>query len=475
MSLIRQIMTESMVIVTVAALIGVVLAMSLLGVFNQLTGIVLNMNDLRIEVIIAAIVGVVVLTGLFAGSYPAFYLSSFEPAQVLKGKVTSAGATWLRRSLVVFQFVIETLLICGTIVMSQQMDFIRSTSLGFNTDAKIVLPLRSSQSREKYSALKQSLASMANVNGVAATTFVPGGRILYDAGFFPAGSGIENAIQHQINPVDEDYLGVMDFKMAAGKPLSKDYVNAPGNVARIVINETAVAALGFTLETAVGQTIYNQNNDQRVANEIVGIMKDFHQTNLHEKIKPTIFYIPLQADFDNLVVSVNTSDLKETIESINNAWTSVVADTPFEFHFMDEAIQKQYEFDNRNERMINIFSLIAISISCLGLYALSAFMTEIRQREIGVRKVMGASVGQVAVLMSSEYLKLIAIALIISIPLAWIGASRWLESFAYRMPASISPFMLTGIVVVAIAAFTVGFETIKAACANPTKSLRSEQ
>lgn len=474
-SLIRQVMTESMVIVLIAALIGVAIAAVSLDLFNQLTGLSVTMDNLRIEVIILSLTAVVLITGVLAGAYPAFYLSSFQPAQVLKGRATSQGATWLRRSLVVFQFMIASLLICGTIVMMQQMDFIRSKSLGFNADAKIILPLRSSEARAAYPSIKQKLSQNPDIIDVTATAFVAGDRILYDGGIYKEGTTVEDAIQHQINPVDENYMNVMNIELISGKPLISDQLNAELNASRVIINETSAAMLGFTPSSAIGQKLYSQNGDQRIEREIVGVMKDFHQTNLHEKITPTLFYVPgNNDDYGSIVASVQASNIKNVIESIDHVWSASISNTPFEFHFLDESIQRQYEFDRRNERLIKIFSAIAISISCLGLYALSAFMTERRQREIGVRKVMGASAGQVAMLMSSEYLKLIAIALVISIPFAWIGASSWLESFAYRMPTGISPFIFTAVTVVVIALLTVGFETIKAAVANPVKSLKAE-
>jgi putative ABC transport system permease protein len=474
-SLIRQIMGESMAFVFVSAVIGVAVAWIFLPSFNQLTGGAIGFDDVSTGYIVTGLLTIVVITGLLAGSYPALYISSFQPAKVLKGKMPEASAKgWLRRSLVVFQFMVTIVLICGTIVISRQMNFVRSMPLGYESTAKVVLPLRTSKAREAFPTLKQQLLTNRNVNAVAGTDFTPGNRVLYDTRLFPFGGSPENASIQQLCPVDAEYLQMMKIGLVTGRYLTTEDRALDPNKVKVVINRTSAAQFGIPVESAVGRVFTAQRRNGNVDHEVVGVIEDFHQTSLHDKVLPTVFYINTDDSFSFMVLDVETGSLQSTIAAMQDAWTDLVPGTPFEFNFLDDSIQQLYISDQQTAILVSSFSAIAVVISCLGLYALSAFMAERRFREIGIRKVMGASVGQIVVMMSSEYVKLIAVAILISVPLAWAAFDRWLETFAYRIEIDYSIFALAGIFAVVIALVTVCFETLKAAVTNPVKSLKTD-
>lgn len=474
-SLVRQIMTESLTFVAIAALIGVGLAWIFLPLFNDVTGKTIGFDEVGALWIIGALVVIVLITGLLAGSYPAFYISSFQPAQVLKGKLPSGGTTgWLRRSLVVFQFLIAIVLVSGTIVISRQLDFIRSMPLGFDSRAKVILPLRDDKAKLAFITLQQEMMREKGIKNATGTDFAPGSRVLYDGGMYARGAGMETAIMHRFNPVDTGYMNLLGIKLIAGRQFVPSDAPLTRTEQKIIINRTSAERFNFTPEAAVGQTFRNDYSGISRTYEVIGVMEDFHQTDLHEKIEPLAFSVSRNANYDYMILDVETAGMQETLVGAERIWNRIVSGTPFEFKFLDDSLQKLYDADQRTATLINSFSLIALVISCLGLYALSAFMAERRFKEIGIRKVLGASVSQVVVMMSSEYVKLVAVALLISVPLSIVAINRWLTTFAYRIDLDYTIFVYAGLFALAVALLTVGFETVKAAVTNPVKSLKSD-
>lgn len=474
LSLIRQIMAESMAFVMISALIGVGLAWTSLPSFNEVTGGSISLADVEAGYIMGGLFIIVLVTGLLAGSYPAFYISSFQPAHVLKGKAQGVSAKgWLRRSLVVFQFMVTIVLVCGTIVVSRQMTFVQNMPLGYEATAKVVLPLRSSKAREAYRNLKQQLLTHRNVNNVSGTDFAPGTRVLYDGRFFPFGGNIESAVVQQQSPVDIEYMTMMNIRLLSGRNFTPEDRPEGGNI-RVIINKASAEQFGFAVDSAPGRVFSAQRNDNTTNYEVIGVVDDFHQTSLHDKVLPTIFYVDPNSLYGFMILDVETANLHETMTEAQAVWGELVPETPFEFTFLDDSIQQLYNSDRQTALLINSFSAIAVVISCLGLYALSAFMAERRFKEIGIRKVMGASVSQIVVMMSSEYVKLIVLSLVVSVPLAWMAFDRWLETFAYRIRIDYTIFVYAGLFAVGVALFTVCFETLKAANTNPVNSLKSD-
>lgn len=473
-SLISQLLGEALVIVIIAILLSIVILQVSLPFFNQVTGKSISFDSENIQYFLLALVGITIVTGLVAGSYPAFYLSSFQPAQVLKGKFNLSSASgWLRQGLVVFQFMIAITLVCGMIVISEQLKFMQEKDLGFDAHAKIILPLRTQSAQKQFQSLKKELMNNSSITQAAGTKYIPGSPILNDMMYYKEGGDMDNSVSHRRNTVDAGYMKLMDIKLIAGRHFSEDVSTESEN--NIIVNRTSATKFGFEPEQMIGQTLSFDWQGTRYTFKVVGVMEDYHQTSLKDAINPTIFEIATEkSQFPFLIASVNTTGFTETTKLIEKTWKGLVNDTPFEYYFLDESIQKQYNEDKRVSQVITAFTFIAMIICSLGLYGLSTYMAERRFKEIGVRKVMGASIGQIVSMMSKEFIRLVLIALFISVPLSWYAMNQWLTGFAYHIPISFTIFIYAGTTAILIALITVSFESIKAASANPVNSLRSE-
>jgi len=473
-SLIRQILGEAMVIVVIAIIVGLVIVQLALPFFNQLTDKNISFNEENIYYFITAAIILTVITGLVAGSYPAFYLSSFQPAQVLKGKLNLGNSSGrLRQVLVVFQFMIAIALMCGIFVISRQLDFMIEKNLGFDARAKIVLPLRTEEAHNLYDGLKKEIENNSNVKAVSGAAYVPGTTIWNDMMFYPDGGNMDKAVDIIRDQVDAGYMELLNMKLLAGRTFTDN--RAMEADVKLILNRAAAAKLGFTPEKIVGQNLHFDWQKKKYDFQVIGVMENFHQNSLHEEIKPTLFEIADSSKrYNYIIASVSAAKFEQTIQSIEKTWKSLIQDTPFEYSFLDENIKKQYDEDKRVSKIITSFGFIAMIICGLGLYGLSSYMAERRFKEIGIRKVMGASVGQIVTMMSTEFVKLVLIAFVIAVPIAWYGMNKWLESFAYKISVEWIVFALAGLVALAIALITVSFESIKSAMGNPVESLRSE-
>ena len=473
-SLIRQILGEAMVIVVIAIIIGLVLVQLALPSFNQLTDKNISFNSENIYYFIGASMMLAIVTGLVAGSYPAFYLSSFQPAQALKGKFNLGNSSGrLRQVLVIFQFMIAIVLVCGIFIISRQINFMIEKDLGFNLNAKIVLPLRTKEARHQYDALKKELEMNGSAKTVSGTEYVPGSEIFSDMMFYPDGGNMEKAVDIRRSKVDVGYMELLNMKLITGRTFTDN--RKMDSDKKLILNRTAASKLGFSPEKMVGQNLHFEWQGKKYDFQVIGVMEDFNQTSLHEEIKPTLFEMADSTKrYDNIIASVPSANFEETIKSFERTWKSLINDTPFEYSFLDSKIQKQYDEDCRVSNIITSFGLIAMIICGLGLYGLSSYMAERRFKEIGIRKVMGASVSQIVTMMSTEFVKLVMIAFVIAVPIAWYGMNKWLESFAYKISIGWVVFALAGLVAFTIALITVSFESIKSAMGNPVDSLRSE-
>jgi putative ABC transport system permease protein len=473
-SLVSQILGEAMIIVVFAIVISMVLVQVALPFFNQLTGKNISFNSENALYFISAASILTVVTGLVAGSYPAFYLSSFQPAQVLKGKIsigTSSGR--LRQALVVFQFMIAIALVCGVLVISNQLNFMMEKNLGFDSQAKIVLPMRTEEAHNHYDAVKKEIEKLSSTKAVSGCTYVPGSHIWSDMMFYPDGGNMDKAVDITRNTVDVGYTDMLNMKLLAGRTFTDN--RQMEHDVKLILNRTAASKLGFTPEKIVGQNLHFDWKGKKFDFQVIGVMEDFHQTSLHEEIKPVLFEMADSTNrYDFMIASVAASNFEQSVQSMEKIWKSQIHDTPFEYSFLDQNIQKQYDEDKRVSKIITSFGLIAMIICSLGLYGLSSYMAERRFKEIGIRKVMGASVQQIVAMMSTEFVKLVLIAFVIAVPIAWYGMSKWLEGFAYKIEISWLVFALAGAIAFAIALITVSYESIKSAMSNPVKSLRSE-
>ena len=470
-----QFISEAALITVLSMLASLVLAHLLLPYFQQLAQRDFTLDYLGQPVAIACIVGIGILVSLLAGGYPAVVLSSFRPVQVLKGKVRASGAEGkLRQGLVVFQFVISTFLIVSTFIIYQQLNFIQQQKLGYDKNQLIALPM-DDKVRDQYEALKTELKKQNQVEEVSAAyetpTNIQGGYTLSLAGtsdeFSMATTGL---------PVSEDFLSTAGLELVAGydfNPTDLAAIEADSFHLRtfgFMINETAARALGFSPEEAMQQDITMTGRKSVLR----GVVKDFHFGSLHKKIEPlVIFFDPWQSR-TILVRTAAHSNASATLAAMRNAWDKVIRHRPFEATFLNDEFNALYTNEQQAGQLFNVFALIAVFIACLGLFGLTAFTTVQRAKEIGIRKVLGASVLSIVVLLSRDITKLVLVALLLAIPLSYFLMDRWLESFAYRIGVPVTGLVVAGIIALLIAWLTVSYQAIRAALSNPVDALKSE-
>lgn len=472
-ALVRQFLGESMIMCVLALIVALVLVWSLLPVFNAFTQ--KNLQPLAEPNLLIWITGLTLLTGLLSGLYPAFYLSSFKPISVLKGKlVNNFSATAIRKGLVVFQFTISICLVLAAIITIKQLNFLQEQHLGFNKEQKLVLPLQQvyKNSEASYIPLKNELLKNPNIKAVTCGSAYPGVANLTDMLFYPEGKSSKDMVDIHLSTIDADYIETLGFELLNGRPFSKA---SGADSLTIILNETAIQQLGYKVETAVGKKIQFDYRDQHGLFEIVGVVKDFNYESLHNNIKPYGF---LNVFFGNkygyLIAATSSSNYSGLLADVEKAWKKAVPNTPFVYSFLDQDFQRNYIKDQQIADIIIYFTVIAVIIACLGLFGLAAFSAEQRTREIGIRKVLGASVFSVTQLLSKEFARLVVISILIASPIAWYVMNQWLQNFAYKTSISWWMFVLAGFLALFIALLTVSFQAIKAALANPVKSLKVE-
>jgi len=469
--LIKQFLSESFIICVISVLLALPLLALSLPYLNQVTQADIHlslMGNYKVWIVLA---GIIIVTGLIAGSYPAFYLSAFQAIKVIKGNFTNhISAAGIRRSLVVFQFVLSIVLIAGIIVIYSQLNYIKNKDLGFDTNQKLIFKFHTDEARGKMQAFADDLRQMAEVKTVSKANNYLSQFVFNDRGVYTAGGNMANSIDAQFIITDEYFAKANGIKLISGRDF---HLYDSG---RVLINETLCKRLGLKTETAPGTKIYSQyGNDAPVSFEIAGVMKDFNYNSLHSEVKPFMLaYEGNNPYLANLIVSASSGDYKTTLKKIESAWHKILPMAPFEYTFLDEDVQKQYETEVTLSNIINSFTLMAILISCLGLFGLAAFSAEQRTKEIGIRKVLGASVFNLTSLLSKDFIRLVIIAIVIATPISWWAMTKWLQGFAYRVNIAWWMFALAGLLAIAIALFTVSFQAIRAALANPVKSLRTE-
>jgi putative ABC transport system permease protein len=473
--LITQFLGEAVLMSLFALLLAFVFTALLLPSFNIISGKHLSFSFSNNLLLIVAFIVLSIITGLIAGSYPAFYLSSFNPSKVLKGKFSnSLAAVSLRKVLVVFQFVVAIVLIVASVIISNQMTYLRSADLGFDKDQQVIIPLRSGKAKNMYTSFKNELLKKAGIANVGASLAYPGITNVSDNLFFKDGENMQQARDVKTNYIDTRYLQTLNIRPVAGRLYSDEYY-AADTLGTIVLNETAVKLFGFANSTqAVNQKLHFSYNDSTYNFTVIGVVKDFHYEDLHLPIGPYGFGLNTPPLFNYMIVHTRSGNIQSALQTIQNAWQNINAGEPFDYSFLDKDFQKNYDAENRLSSIVGDFTIVAILISCLGLFGLATFSAEQRIKEIGVRKVLGASITNIVALLSTDFLKLVVIAAMIASPLAWIVMHKWLQSFAYRTTISWVVFAITTLIALFIALFTISFQAIKAAVANPVKSLRTE-
>ena len=470
--LIAQFLSEAAVLTFIALFGSLIILWFTLPLFNQVTDQTLSMASLITPGFIAAILGGGVLVSLIAGLYPAFYLSSFKPIDVLSAE-TLAGSTksMLRNVLVIFQFGISIALLIGTFVVRDQLDFIQNTRLGFDREHVIVVE-RAFSLGDQAEAFKSALTENANILAVGGATNLPG-EIHGGQGYVPEGTPPEEAIIFSPIYVDYDFVEAMGITMAEGRDFSRDF---PSDSTAFIINQTALTKIGW--ETGVGNKIgmFSDQTDENGnmvidQNEVIGVIDDYHFMSLRSEIGGLIMQFATFTP-NNMVIRVTGSDLPATRAFIESTWKEFEPDTPISLSFLDESYGSLFDSDERLGRLFTGFSIFAIIIASLGLFGLGFFITEQRTKEIGIRKTMGASVGQIVMLLSKDFTRLVLIALVLAAPIAYFGMKSWLDGFVYRTSMDAWPFVIAGLLALIIAWVTVSYQSIRAATANPIDSLR---
>lgn len=470
--LVSQFLVESILLTFLAMLFALAMVYWLLPFFNNISGKSITIGFYLSYWAIGLELALTVIVGLMAGIYPAFFLSSFRVISILKGTsgTQTANRAGLRSSLIIFQFAISTALIISTFVVYQQLHYMQNKKLGYDKNQVLVINDANTLGNNIY-ALKQQLLSDNRVVNATQSDNVPGntagigGTVIYVKDL--SDKGTHNEISTNIYWIENSFIPTLGMQLAEGRNF---YPSGPADSASVIINQAAVRDLGFGTIDPVGKTIVRSGQRHYT---IVGVVKDFNYTSAKQKIAPLIM-IASNNSRGLLIARIKTTDVHRLINDIKNKWNAYNATAPFSYYFLDEQFASLYKTEERVSRIFTSFSIIAVVIACLGLFGLAAFMIQQRVKEIGIRKVLGASAGSITVMLSNEFLRLIVIASLISFPVTWYAMHKWLQDFAYRVSLQWWVFVLAGIIALLVAAITISFQSIKAALANPVVSLRSE-
>jgi putative ABC transport system permease protein len=469
--LIRQFMMESMLVCFIALVLAVLIAITLLPLFNQLASKNLTPGLFGQPWVLAALLILTVVVGFLAGSYPALFLSAFRPAQVLKGKIAAGFKSgWLRSTLVVFQFTISVVLMVGTIVIYRQLRHIQQQNIGYNRNQVLVLQNTNALGGQA-AAFREEILKMNGAESATITGFLPTADWRTDYPLFPeATTDASRAASMQIWSVDENYIPTLGMQMVQGRNFSRDF---PTDSSGIILNEAAARLLGF--REAVNKDLYSMDNfpaKDLTHLHVIGVVKNFNFNSLREQVTPLAMRWRWQNN--RIAVRIATKNVPGLVAQIENKWKAMAPSQPFNYTFMDEDFNKTYNTEQQTGRLFISFASLAIFIACLGLLGLAMFTAEQRTREIGIRKVLGASVGGILGLLTRDFLKLVLLSILVASPLAWWIMSRWLQDFAYRTDIGWSVFaMATGAALITAVA-TISVQALKSAMANPVKSLRTE-
>jgi len=469
--LISQFLIESVLLTFLAMLFAIGLVYLLLPYFNDLSGKQIAIGFFLTYKALIVEIALTLLVGLAAGIYPAFFLSSFQIIAILKGnsRAQTAGRGGLRSSLIVFQFAISTALIIATFIVFQQLHFMQNKKLGYDKNQVLVINDAYTLGNN-INAFKQQLLNDNRIVDATISANIPGydnmgGTVIYAKEV--SDKGAHSEISTGIYWIDNSYIPTLGMQLAKGRNF---YPSGPADSASVILNKAAVRDLGFGYADPIGKTIIRSG--QRHYN-IVGVVKDFNYTSAKQRIAP-LMMLATQYNAGSLIVRIKTTDVHQLITDIKNKWAGYNAPAPFSYSFLDDQFASLYSSEQRTGRIFTSFSIIAIIIASLGLFGLVAFMVRQRVKEIGIRKVLGASTGSITAMLSKEFLQLILIAALISYPVTWYAMNKWLQDFAYRINIQWWVFMLAGVIALLVAAITISFQSIKAALANPVKSLRSE-
>ncbi|WBU90513.1 ABC transporter permease [Cellulophaga omnivescoria] len=466
--LIKQFLIESGLVSFIALIFAVLLTYLALPYFNALANKSIEIPFINPFFWILLLVFTLFL-GLLSGSYPAFFMSKFKPVKVLKGggKTTGTGGK-LRNGLVVFQFAISVFLMGSTLVVFQQLQYIKGKDIGYTKEQVLVID-DVYAAGDQVTSFKQEIEKLASVKSASLTSFLPTPSNRTDQSFTAKGRAVEDAVvQMQKWDVDEDYISTLNINLVAGRNFNPKYKT---DSTAIIVNETTLNRLGINPTDAIGMALVDDSD--AIEYKVIGVVKDFHISTLRNTIDPVSFRLSRRVS-SKLVVKLSQGDFAKSIASIAGLWANVASEQPFNYYFLDDSFNDVYKAEERLGKIFIAFTILSILIACLGLFGLATFNAEKRIKEIGVRKVLGASISNIVYKLTLDFLKLVAIAIVIAIPLAWFAMTKWLEDFSYRIEINGWSFILIAVLVLAISIITVSYQSIKAAISNPVKSLRTE-
>ena len=462
--LIKKFLAESFVLCTIALLLALITVTIVLPLFDKLANTQLTSSLLLKPQILLSLIVLLLLLSFVAGFYPAIFLSRFKSADVFRNVIKAGKDSWLRKTLVTTQFALSVLLIIATIVVNKQMHYLSTKDLGFNKDQVVVLQLANTGLEEKSKELMNALKQNPNILSVSSSNRVPG-QTMNGYGIIPEGHSLDEHIMVSEMETDANFASTYGIQLTQGRYFSSQMPTDTTN--SIVINEALANMLGW--KNAVGKQleVYEARKGK-----VIGVMKDFNYASLREKVQPLAVILTNNPLY--LSVKIKAGSIPSSLDYMQKTWKQFTNEYPFDYFFLDEQLNHFYSSDERLLYVLNIFAALAIFIACIGLFGLSIYTARQRTKEIGIRKVLGASVTQLTMLLSEEFILLVVIAIIIATPLAWLLTNKWLEDFAYRINISGWIFFIAGMIAILIALATVSVQAIKAAIANPVRSLRTE-
>jgi putative ABC transport system permease protein len=484
--LIVQFLFESLVINILALLVAAILVLSTMPFIHQFIGKDINSGffttGLGASVGFWITIATLFLAGaLLVGAYPALVLSSFRPVIVLKGLIVKSNSgISLRRVLVSFQFVLSIILIAATIIVYKQLGFMRNGDLGYQTDQLLIIKApvyKDSTFPDKFGYFKTELAKNSAVLNVSSTSDIPGNSIIYRNSVRKEGADQSLKFNSYLLETDEHFIDTYKIEMAAGRGFQSTDSSAmlPRNNTKILINEVVVQGLGFkSAEEAVDQDIIFNLGQNEIHCKVAGVMKNFHQRSMKEKYDPVLCYFPSRTGWRYVSVKVNTANISNTVTTIQRLYKSNFGNDPFEYFFLDDFFNRQYQSDQRLGSVFGLFASLAIIIACLGLLGLSSFIIKLRIKEVGIRKVLGASVSGILLLFTKDFVRLVIIASVIAIPVIYFAAQKWLANYAFHIQLTWFIFIIPPLLLMIITLITISFQSMRAALSNPVKSLRSE-
>ncbi len=469
LNIIAQFYGESLFMTLISFFAAILLVYILLPAFNSVSGKLLTLDSMKEPVFLLGLFGIMLVTGLISGSYPALVQSSFRPVDSIKGiglkQSSKSRKSLLRRTLVVTQFILSIMLIVGTLIVYKQINYMLNKELGYEKESMIYF-IKRANVRTQYDVFKSELLRDPNITRITTSSDVPTYTVHSTGAFSWEGKDPETSfLIHQFS-VDFDYIKTFNMNIIAGRDFSKEFP-VDASTKSFIVNETAVKAMGLKDPVGSKFTLYSNSG------QIVGVVEDFHYKSLQKEIEPLVLRIEPQRD-SYVFVKFRSEQTKEAIASVRRVYNSFNPDFPLEFTFLDEAVERLYNSEQKTKTIFNYFTLIAIFISCLGLYGLAAYMAQQKTKEIGIRKVLGASILNVVTNLSKEFMLLVCVANAIAWPLAYLAMNKWLHNFAYRINIDLSIFIYAGLVSTILGVLTVSYHTVKSALANPVNSLRYE-